>query len=726
MSNEFRLIQSTYRGCSLLVHRDYIFQKNYTNQDQSINWRCQNNRLKGQSKCPATCRTKDGKFIREPSEHNHPPEKATKIQMHECVQNIKENIHDIKKGVKRYFEEAINESIANNNRPVEEYIDDIPKFNSYRTYLYRIKHESIPKLPKTIPEIDLSMEKYKLTKDGRRFLLLQTDEFIIFSSKLQLEMLATAERWHIDGTFSASPKLFYQVYTIHAWLYSEMHVAAFMLLKNKTQVTYSDAFNKLKSCAINEEFNLKPREVISDFELAAINALREVFPGVVIKGCHFHFCQALKKNIKSIGKFYILIIWLYLYFTYFNILNIPGLESVYQKNEVLQDWLKIFMIFAMVPPSNINYVWQYQINTKPTINEQQKIDEFLNYFYNQWLNNRTLAISDWNHFDNSVPRTNNHVEGFNRKLGEYVVCDHPHIYSLTETFKELEMSCIINFLQRKNGHLPQSQRRIIDVNRDKRISNLKTALNNNQISILDYCRSLRFLYSLKVNKENDEEENKSRNVISNFNLEEYNVEIDKAFIQFETKTLNNISISSHDIQTLSPKQWLNDTIIDYYFNLLLLEYSDYFCFSTYFYNSLSRNNLNTVTKWYKKFNIFSYKKIFIPILENHHWILVVLDTEVCRLVLYDSLSRSYNHILEKLQLFFLNMYKIYYLTEPSFTFFTTHASLLPLQKNSYDCGVYICKFAEFICKKRDFTFCDNDMLRYRRKIVLSILRNKVL
>jgi hypothetical protein len=310
MPNEFILIQSTYRGCSLLVHRDYIFQKNYTNQDQSINLRCQNNRLKGQSKCPATCRTKDDKLFREPSEHNHPPEKATKIQMHECVQNIKENVHDIKKGVKRYFEEAINESIANNNRSVEEYIDDIPKFNSYRTYLYRIKHE-----------------------------------------------------------------LFYQVYTIHAWLYNEMHVAAFILLKNKTQVAYSDAFNKLKTCAINEEFNLKPREVITDFELAAINALREVFPGVVIKGCHFHFCQALKKKIKSIGKFYILIIWLYLYFTYFNNLNIPGLESVYQKNEVLQDWLKIFMIFAMVPPSNINYVWQYQINTKPTINEQQKIEK---------------------------------------------------------------------------------------------------------------------------------------------------------------------------------------------------------------------------------------------------------------------------------------------------------------------------------------------------------------
>jgi hypothetical protein len=143
MENEFRLIQSTYRGCLLLVHRNYIFQKNYTNQDKSINWRCQNNRIKGQLKCPATCRTQDDKFIRAPNEHNHPPEKDTKIQMHECVQNIKENVQVVKKGVKRYFEEAINDCIASNNTPIEEYIDHIPKFKDFRNQLYRLKHTSL-------------------------------------------------------------------------------------------------------------------------------------------------------------------------------------------------------------------------------------------------------------------------------------------------------------------------------------------------------------------------------------------------------------------------------------------------------------------------------------------------------------------------------------------------------------------------------------------------------
>ncbi len=106
-----------------------------------------------------------------------------------------------------------------------------------------------------------------------------------------MEILVSAARWHIDGTFSASPKLFYQVYTTHAWLYDEMNLGAFILLKNKTEKTYLDALTELLNQAIKENYNLKPKEVVCDFELAAINATRQVFPGVEIKGCHFNFFQ---------------------------------------------------------------------------------------------------------------------------------------------------------------------------------------------------------------------------------------------------------------------------------------------------------------------------------------------------------------------------------------------------------------------------------------------------
>ncbi len=402
------------------------------------------------------------------------------------------------------------------------------------------------------------------------------------------------------------------------------------------------------------------------------------------------------------------------------------MESVYQQDEQVKEWLKSFMTFPLMPQTFTNYVWQHQLQYQPVISEQNKISEFLKYFYKQWLNNQSLTLNDWNHFDNTGPRTNNHVEGFNYKLGEYIDCDHPNIFSLIETFKSLEMSCVLNYLQRKNGHSSQSKRRKIDIMRDERISNLKFSLNNNHISILDYFRSLRNLYSLSNNKKDEDEEiNKKIDKPKKFTLEDHNDEIDKAFNCFESRTFNNIFITLHDIKTLSPNQWLNDTIIDYYYCLILMDYSHFFCFSTYFFTSLCRHGLNAVKKWYLNSNIFSYKKIFIPILESNHWLLVVVDLETYNLILYDSFSKTYNHILEKISDYLQFMYKILF-QKDIFNLNLIHARSLPLQKNYYDCGVYICKFAEFICKQRDFTFSDIDMMRYRRKMILSILRNKVM
>jgi hypothetical protein len=342
------------------------------------------------------------------------------------------------------------------------------------------------------------------------------------------------------------------------------------------------------------------------------------------------------------------------------------------------------------------------------------------------MTNSALCLIDWNHFDNVGPRTNNHVEGFHYKLGEYIDNSHPNIYSLIETFKNIEMSCIVNYLQRKNGDATQSKRRKVDVARDKRILGLKSSLNNDQISILDYCRAVRLLFSLTNKKKEDEEIAEAVEEPVEIDRNALNQEIDNAFINFDPRNLNKVIISLHDIQTLSPCSWLNDTVIDYYFNLLLLDQPSYFSFSSYFYTSLNTKGIATVEKWYSKSNIFGYKKIFVPVLVSNHWILVVIDIETSRLILYDSFSSNYNQILNQIALFLTHMYKFYYNTELSWNFEIIHARSLPRQKNSYDCGMYVCKFAEFIINKREFTFSDNDMPRYRRKMVLSILRRKII
>ncbi len=40
---------------------------------------------------------------------------------------------------------------------------------------------------------------------------------------------------------------------------------------------------------------------MTDFEQAAIGAINDAFPGVVLVGCHFHMSQALYRRIQAEG-----------------------------------------------------------------------------------------------------------------------------------------------------------------------------------------------------------------------------------------------------------------------------------------------------------------------------------------------------------------------------------------------------------------------------------------
>jgi len=41
--------------------------------------------------------------------------------------------------------------------------------------------------------------------------------------------------------------------------------------------------------------------VLTDFERAAINTVKDVFPEVVVKGCGFHFRQTLMRRVQQEG-----------------------------------------------------------------------------------------------------------------------------------------------------------------------------------------------------------------------------------------------------------------------------------------------------------------------------------------------------------------------------------------------------------------------------------------
>ncbi|RWS06458.1 uncharacterized protein B4U80_07347, partial [Leptotrombidium deliense] len=71
--------------------------------------------------------------------------------------------------------------------------------------------------------------------------------------------------------------------------------AIYALLPNKTDATYTRMLNVLKE----KIPSLNPISILTDFEIAAQNAFKTVFPHVEIRGCFFHFSQAFYRQIRA-------------------------------------------------------------------------------------------------------------------------------------------------------------------------------------------------------------------------------------------------------------------------------------------------------------------------------------------------------------------------------------------------------------------------------------------
>ena len=128
--------------------------------------------------------------------------------------------------------------------------------------------------------------------------------------------------------------------------------------------------------------------------------------------------------------------------------------------------------------------FKFLIESTPQVPQSNKLHLFSNYFYSIWFERFKPAL--WNHYETIGPRSNNHLEGYNFKINKYIDCIHPNIYSLINTFKDLELLISMNFIQITNGLSSKVYRRPIDIKRDEVLFNLKILFFYKSISLEIY------------------------------------------------------------------------------------------------------------------------------------------------------------------------------------------------------------------------------------------------
>jgi len=79
-----------------------------------------------------------------------------------------------------------------------------------------------------------------------------------------------------------------------------MYPCAFVFLENKTSEAYQKMFHHLTNNSYGHILN--PKIIMSDFESGLISAVRTYYNNSVQHlGCHFHYANALVKNIALVG-----------------------------------------------------------------------------------------------------------------------------------------------------------------------------------------------------------------------------------------------------------------------------------------------------------------------------------------------------------------------------------------------------------------------------------------
>ncbi|XP_034945928.1 uncharacterized protein [Chelonus insularis] len=179
----------------------------------------------------------------------------------------------------------------------------LPKLSSMSRTVNRIRAKENPQLPDVSSRCELVLtEEFKYTHTGELFLLYDNGgskrRFLMFTTHKNLNVLSRCQQWLGDGTFRVAPNNFSQLYTIiHGFMEGRSVPLVYVLLPNKLKNTYIQVLKVLRRSLPN----FSPSVIMVDFETAFIEALKEVYAGVKVAGCNFHFNQCYWRRIQACG-----------------------------------------------------------------------------------------------------------------------------------------------------------------------------------------------------------------------------------------------------------------------------------------------------------------------------------------------------------------------------------------------------------------------------------------
>ena len=229
----------------------------------------------------------------------------------------------------------------------------------------------------------------------------------MFASAEQLAHLARSRLWFLDGTFRVVNEPFVQLLTIHSFLKSgdvmKQVPLCFALMSRKKKHDYVAVINAIIACMPHTPV---VEEIIVDFEKAVWGALRMCLPVVSVRGCWFHWAQAVYRRIKKYG-----------------------LRNAYMHQIYIRAYVRELMALPNLPASHIEPAF---LEMKVRCPNDDRLHALLEYMQKTWILSPSRPPAAWSTFKRSV-RTNNDAEGWHHRLNFNVPHNHLNMYVLIKS-----------------------------------------------------------------------------------------------------------------------------------------------------------------------------------------------------------------------------------------------------------------------------------------------------
>ncbi|KAL7144457.1 hypothetical protein ABFS83_07G013400 [Erythranthe nasuta] len=205
-----------------------------------------------------------------------------------------------------------------------------------------------------------------------------------------------------------------------------------------------------------------------------------------------------------------------------------------------------------------------------------------------------------------------------------------------------------------------------------------------------------------------------------------------------THQSSNIDIVGEKLQCLKPRAWLNDEVINLYFELLKerekrepQKFLKCHFFNTFFYKKLISGkggyNFQSVRRWTSQrklgYSLLECDKIFVPIHKEVHWCLAVINKRDHKFQYLDSLKGVDTQVTSVLARYFVDEIKDKCGKCIDVDSWEHEAVMnLPEQENGFDCGMFMIKYADFYSRDIGLRFSQEHMPYFRLRTANEILK----